>query len=89
MSSTITNEMGQMSVVIGRGYGDEPIRLIPLSDWGTAVEVRREGDRDSIGFKKGSVYRFDRELFDGLCAAFNSGDKKTLTRLWNSAQHYD
>jgi hypothetical protein len=53
------------------------------------VEVRREGDRDSIGFKKGSVYRFDQDLFDGLSAAFNSGDKKTLTRLWKSAPHYD
>lgn len=52
------------------------------------MEVRREGDRDSIGFKKGSVYRFDQELFYGLCAAFNSKDRKTLLRLWNSAVHY-
>ena len=36
-------------------YGDEPIKLIPVSDWGNAIEVRREGDRDSIGFRKESI----------------------------------
>jgi hypothetical protein len=68
---------------------DEPIVLIPVSDWGAAVEARREGDHDSIGFKKSAVYRFDQALLDGLCAAFQSNDKKALVRLWNSAEHYD
>ena len=62
-------------------------KLIPVSDWGKAVEVRREGDRDSIGFRKEAIYRFDQELFESFRAAFDSKDRKTLTCLWNSAEH--
>jgi hypothetical protein len=87
MSSDETNEMGQTSCVIGRAYGGEPIKLIPVSDWGNAVEVRREGDRDSIGFRKDAIYRFDQGLFDSLRAAFEGKDRKTLMRLWSSAEH--
>lgn len=87
MSTVERNEMGQKSCVIGRAYDDEPIKLIPISDWGSAVEVRREGDRDSIGFRKEAIYRFDQELFESLRTAFDSKDRKTLARLWNSAQH--
>jgi hypothetical protein len=79
--------MGQKSCVIGRAYGDEPIKLIPISDWGRAVEVRREGDRDSFGFRKEAIYRFEPGLFDKLRAAFDENDRKTLLRLWNSARH--
>jgi len=79
--------MGQKSCVIGRAYGDKLIKLIPVSDWGSAVEVRREGDRDSVGFRKEAIYRFDQGLFDRLRAAFDGNDRKTLMRLWNSAQH--
>jgi len=87
MSIAERNEMGRKSCVIGRAFGDEPIKLIPVSDWGSAVEVRREGDRDSIGFRKEAIYRFDQGLFDGLRAAFDSKDRKTLMRLWGSAEH--
>jgi len=48
MSIAERNEIGQKSCLIGRAYGDEPIKLIPLSDWGSAVEVRRDGDRVRI-----------------------------------------
>jgi hypothetical protein len=74
--------------VIGRAYGDELIKLVPISDWGHAVEVRREGDRDSIGFRKEAIYRFDAVLFDELCAAFNNRDHKALICLWNRAERY-
>jgi hypothetical protein len=88
MSSVKQNEVGRNSLVIGRAFGDEPIVLIPISDWGAAIEVRREGDRDSIGFSKESVYRFDQDLFNGLRAAFGNSDRKTLLKLWNNAAHY-
>lgn len=87
MSIAKRNERRQTSCVIGRAYGDEPIKLIPLSDWGSAVEVRREGDHDSIGFRKEAIYRFDQELFESLRAAFDSKDRKNLMLLWNSAEH--
>jgi hypothetical protein len=51
--------------------------------------VRRESDRDSIGFRKEAVYRFDQDLFDRLPAPFDGNDRKTMMRLWNSAPHYD
>ena len=72
--------------MIGRAYGDEPIKLIPVSDWGNAVEVRREGDHDSVGFRKEAIYRFEQGLFDKLRAAFDGDDRRTLARLWNSAE---
>ena len=53
----------------------------------TRLKVRREGDRDSIGFRKEAIYRFDQGLFDSLRAAFDGKDRKTLMRLWNSAEH--
>jgi len=87
MSIAERNEIGQKSCLIGRAYGDEPIKLIPLSDWGSAVEVRRDGDRDSIGFRKEALYRFDQALFDRLRAAFDGNDRKALSRLWNTAEH--
>lgn len=89
MSIATTNELGRISTVIGRAYGDEPIKLVAISDWGAAVEVRREGDRDSIGFKKSAVYRFDQALFENLCAAFQSKDKGALASLWSHAEHFD
>jgi hypothetical protein len=63
--------------------------VIPISDWGSAVEVRRESDRDrdSVGFRKEAIYRFDQALFDRLRSAFDSNDRRTLVRLWNSAGH--
>jgi len=84
----VRNETGQKSTVIGRAYGDEPIKLIPVSDWGSAIKVRREGDRDSVGFRKEAIYRFDQGLFDKLRAAFDGNDRRTLVRLWNSAEHF-
>ena len=86
MSIAETNERGQIACVIGRAYGDEPIKLIPVSDWGSAVEVRREGDRDSVGFRKEAIYRFDQALFDRLRKAFDGKDRTALMRLWNSAE---
>jgi len=86
MSIPKRNETGQKTYVIGRAYGDEPIKLIPVADWGSAVEVRREGDRDSVGFRKEAIYRFDRDLFESLCSAFASKDRRTLARLWNRAE---
>jgi hypothetical protein len=88
---TLTNERGRLSTtstVIGRAFGDEPIKLMVLSDWGTAVEVRREGDRDSIGFRKEYVYRFEPILFQQLLEAFNAGNQQELVALWNKAQPF-
>jgi hypothetical protein len=87
MSIPATNENGQNSIVIGRAYGDEPIKLIAVSDWGSAIEVKREGDIGSIGFRKEALYRFDRSLFEKLCEAFKEKDQKALMRLWNEAKH--
>jgi hypothetical protein len=86
MSILETNELGQM-LVIGRAFGDEPVKLLAISDWGSAFEVRREEDRDSIGFRKETIYRYDPELFEKLCAAFRVKDRKTVMRLWNDAKH--
>jgi hypothetical protein len=66
----------------------QPIKLVSISDWGRAVEVRREGDRDSVGFRKEALYRFEPGLFDKLRAAFHDDDRKSLMRLWNTAEHY-
>jgi hypothetical protein len=37
--------------------------------------------------RKEAIYRFDQGLFDNLRAAFDGGDRQTLARLWNAAQH--
>jgi len=47
------------SVLAERACGNEPVKLVALSDWGSAIEVRREHDRDSIGFRKEALYQFD------------------------------
>jgi hypothetical protein len=73
--------------MMGRAYGDEPIRLIAVSDWGSAIEVKREGDVDSVGFRKEALYPFDRALFEKLCEAFREKDRKALMQLWNAAKH--
>jgi hypothetical protein len=78
---------GQKSCVIGRAYGDEPIKLIAISDWGNAIEVKREGDTDSVGFRKEALFQFDQSLFDQLSAAFAEKDRTALMRLWGAAKH--
>jgi len=81
-----TSGPGRFPTVVGRAYRDEPIKLMAVSDWGRAIEVRREGDRDSIGFRKEWLYRFEPKLFDQLVAAFKAGDYQGLIELWSTAE---
>jgi hypothetical protein len=83
-----TSGAGRLSTVIGRAYQDEPVKLMAVSDWGSAIEVRREGDRDSIGFRKEWVYRFEPVLFGQLVAAFKAGDRQGLIALWDTAERF-
>ena len=51
------------------------------------IEVKREGDIDSVGFRKEALYQFDESLFEKLREAFTGKDRKALMRLWNAAKH--
>jgi hypothetical protein len=46
-----------------------------LSDWASALEVRREGDRDPIGTRKEAVYRYDLALYERLRCVQGGGSK--------------
>jgi hypothetical protein len=62
----LTNDAGLLSTILGRAYHDEPVKLMAVADWGNAIEVRREGDQSTIGFRKEWIYRFDSTLFAQL-----------------------
>jgi hypothetical protein len=51
------------------------------------MQVRRE-ERDSTGFGKETIYRFDEALFDKLRSAFERKDHRALVRFWNRAEKY-
>lgn len=84
----LTNEIGQNEIVLGRAFKDRPVKLIIVSDRGAAVEVKARGDQHSIGFRREWVFRFDRQLFSKLSAAYSKQDSEALAALWASAEPY-
>lgn len=85
---SLQNDTGRQTPVIGRAFGDEPVKLCVLSDRGAAVEVKAQGDQHSIGFRKEWVFRFDPLLFSKLSAAYSQRDSEALAALWASAEPY-
>jgi hypothetical protein len=48
--------------------------------------VRREQDRETIGFRKDALYRFDQALLKKLRLTFEKKDRATLLGLWDDAK---
>jgi len=86
----LRNERGQKTVVIGRGFGDEPIKLVALRDHGQAIEViaEHEPEDKAIGFRKDWLYSFKPELFAKLRSAYQAGNGERLSHLWATAERY-
>jgi hypothetical protein len=65
----ITNGRGRISTksttLNGLGFKMSQFKLMEISDWGVALEVRNEGSGGSIGSRKKWPYRFDAQPYRG------------------------
>jgi len=86
----VTNRVGQKRIVIGRAFGNEPIKLVALRDCGAAIEViaEHEPENKAIGFGKEWLYSFEPQVFAKLRSAYQAGNTDQLSRLWATAERY-
>jgi len=80
--------------VIARAYKDKPLdrivvgegeRVIYIANPSTVVSTGKDGT-EGVGFPKNCVFEFDSALLDSLNAAWASGDRDQLERLWSAAK---
>lgn len=74
--------------VIVRAYGDEPVCLNAVSLKNGRVEVAKGDTSKSISLPQSFVYRFTPDLFKKLREAYQSGDVAELGQYWRSAEVY-
>lgn len=83
MSRTIQRKV--QNFAIARAYADEPIKVVARTHLGSAVELGFESRDGLVYFPAQDVFKFDKELFVNLTAAYDESDKEKLLKLWNEA----
>ena len=69
---------------IVRAYGDEPVRVTAVRTPTGGFEIYRTDRHRRLGWPPNLIYQFDSLAFDGLRAAYDSGDNARLLALWRS-----
>lgn len=79
--------------VMARGYRDRPLDRAVVCSGDKVTYVANLSARgsagitagDGVGFPTHCVFRFERDLFDSLCGAWERRDAERLADLWARA----
>lgn len=69
-------------VVMVRGWGDEPVRMVMYRIENKHCYVGREGSARTIGLPVDQVFAFDSDRFADLRTAFSQMDKNKVGEIW-------
>jgi hypothetical protein len=71
--------------VILKGFKDEPIEILAISDRGDSIEVVHEMADDPMPYHVDSVFEYDQKLFAELKRAAEQNDERRLRATWERA----
>ena len=80
--------MRNMSDIIVRAFQNEPVKLKAVSYDDGRVEVAGVDEEKSINLPQEFVYSFQDDLFGNLREAYERGDERSLSHLWQQASPY-
>lgn len=72
--------------VMARAFGDEPVKLTPVSLTERAVVAYGRSESAIVGFPRGDVFKYDENLFSRLTLAYEAGEAAKLASLWQLAE---
>jgi len=71
--------------VILKGFENEPLQVLAVSDRGDSIEVVKETADEPMPFHLDSVFKYDSRLFAELKRAAEQKDDRRLRATWERA----
>lgn len=86
MSTKLSRESGENPKIVVRAFRGMPVPMVCRGTGGGRVRVAREGGTQTISLPKQSVFQFSASLYEKMRAAWDAGDLRLLSGLWDSAE---